>query len=603
MRSLTKVAIVVSMALAGLWAGPALANVSGAIFTTTENGTRVNANIYPSKEAVYLDGGPGPNAPAKAAALDPGWYYFQVTDPPGKKLLSVDPIESRMIRISDDGVIVEVGEAKVITKYKGKSYGTHKTGIDEDHKELGAITVQLMPYEDTPNRGGVYKVWVTPCKYYDDKNPAFTFGFDRSWSKTDNFKVKGRPDSFITIRKIDDQDADGCWDTGEPEIGVNEFVNKDGDIVPKESGGGWPVNVYDPDGTIPKKVYTPWTETVYPGKWKFVEDILPGWWQTFVIVDGVYKTPISPEVLIEIISDGETHTIVYGNARKGCITAWKWYDQDCEGDKDAGDPMIEGWKIQLIGPSDSIWTTSTTQEGLTGKDGKITWKDLYPGTYLVKEIFPIEDCWVASTVTQYEEKLASGGKNGPNPNAFGNYCIGEADFNTKGYWHNKNGLTELTEWANKGNPVIPYVNGLDPYKEPSPYFGDGDEPFDGKFENGDPVEAAYDNDGLFAAAGTWQSEVSHFLVDPNAGSDQREQLAQQLLAFIFNVHYRLGSESATIYVNGKWVVAGKLIQDAIDAWNGLPNTDRNAMQVLLDQLNNNNAVKYILAGPCPFTYP
>src|SRR3954466_8538482 len=68
------------------------ARLSGAVFTTTANGSRVNANIYPSKSAVYLDGGPGNNAPAKAAALPAGDYYFQVTDPSGKVLLSTDAI-------------------------------------------------------------------------------------------------------------------------------------------------------------------------------------------------------------------------------------------------------------------------------------------------------------------------------------------------------------------------------------------------------------------------------------------------------------------------------------------------------------------------------
>ncbi|MDB4961148.1 MAG: hypothetical protein JWP01_1147 [Myxococcales bacterium] len=31
-----------------------------------------------------------------------------------------------------------------------------------DHASLGAITVQLFPYLDTPNNGGEYKVWMTP---------------------------------------------------------------------------------------------------------------------------------------------------------------------------------------------------------------------------------------------------------------------------------------------------------------------------------------------------------------------------------------------------------------------------------------------------------
>ena len=45
---------------------------SGAIFTTVADGSEVNANIYPSKDAVYLDGAPGPGAPQTAAGLDDG---------------------------------------------------------------------------------------------------------------------------------------------------------------------------------------------------------------------------------------------------------------------------------------------------------------------------------------------------------------------------------------------------------------------------------------------------------------------------------------------------------------------------------------------------
>ncbi len=43
-----------------------------------------------------------------------------------------------------------------------------------------------------------------------------------------------------------------------------------------------------------------------------------------------------------------------------------------------------------------------------------------------------------------------------------------------------------------------------------------------------------------APEGTAKAEVSQFLVDANAGGDPREQLAQQLLAFIFNARNRLG---------------------------------------------------------------
>src|SRR5467141_1690397 len=68
----------------GSTAGPGGGSApSGAVFTTDENGTRVNQNVYDEKKDVYIDGGPGPNAPQTAAGLDDGNYYFQVTGTDG----------------------------------------------------------------------------------------------------------------------------------------------------------------------------------------------------------------------------------------------------------------------------------------------------------------------------------------------------------------------------------------------------------------------------------------------------------------------------------------------------------------------------------------
>ena len=144
---------------------------SGAIFTTTVDGTRVDANIYAAKTDVYLDGGPGANAPQHAAALPAGDYYFQVTDPSGHTLLSSDDIECRKVHF-DGGMITEV--------YRGSNGCLHASGSDDSD---GGLTVQLMPYDDTPNHGGEYKVWVTPVDDYDGK-------FVEKDSKTDNFKVR-----------------------------------------------------------------------------------------------------------------------------------------------------------------------------------------------------------------------------------------------------------------------------------------------------------------------------------------------------------------------------------------------------------------------------
>ena len=180
---------------------------SGAIFTTLPDGSEVNYNIYAAKEDVYLDGGPGVGAPQTAAGLDDGSYVFQVTDPSGKTLLSTDPGRCRQVVVSN-GIITGV----VATGCQ------HLTGLDVDH---GATTVQLMPYLDTPNPGGEYKVWITTVADYllgcealgvangldvvncGGKTGGNAHGFIPRHSKTDNFKVGGTP------REIDTRFRDG----------------------------------------------------------------------------------------------------------------------------------------------------------------------------------------------------------------------------------------------------------------------------------------------------------------------------------------------------------------------------------------------------------
>lgn len=194
---------------------------SGAIFTTVADGSEVNFNHYPSKESVYLDGGPGPGAPATAAGLDDGIYVFQVTEPSGKVLLSTDAAKCRQFVVSGGIITAVVGPAC-----------QHLTGTDIDH---GAKTVQLMPYKDTRNPGGVYKAWairvedflagcatlgvlngldVVDCGW----NAGNPHGFVPSHSKTDNFKVRATDIREIDTRFFNDLDDNGYRGEGEPWI-------------------------------------------------------------------------------------------------------------------------------------------------------------------------------------------------------------------------------------------------------------------------------------------------------------------------------------------------------------------------------------------------
>jgi len=202
------VATAIGVLSLGLMSLAAAAAPSGAIFTTLVDGSEVNFNQFPSKEAVYLDGGPGPGAPQLAAGLDDGRYVFQVTDPSGKTLLSTDAARCRQFDVLN-GIITNV--------VAQPDNCQHQTGLDIDH---GATTVQLFPYSDTPNPGGVYKVWVVRVENFlagcaqlgvangldvvdAGRAPGNLHGFIPGYTKTDNFKVRRVPIVEIDTRFFD----------------------------------------------------------------------------------------------------------------------------------------------------------------------------------------------------------------------------------------------------------------------------------------------------------------------------------------------------------------------------------------------------------------
>lgn len=625
------IVLLLSFAVA-LAAGP-----TGAIFTTTPDGTIVNENVrYNQKIEVYLDGGPGPNAPQTAAGLDNGWYVFQVTDPSGKNLLSMDPSKCRVFEATD-GVITrlvnptEFGLPDGYIDQKGKAvptchiqddpdgiagpHGRHDTNHDADHWPP-AIVVQLMPFGDTPNPGGVYKAWAEKFGSYQAKGGNFSlvpvaikgvgakdcpnfcaerdpgFGPANTDTKTDNFKVKlpGKPPipPEITVKKFHDKNANGVFDNSD------EWVT------------GWLVDVTDPTN-VTNPVWTPATIIAEPpGDWFFDEENPAGAQQTASIVDNVNTTPFPTDPVKVTVAgtSGETHEVVFGNVGLGEVKACKIYDRNGNGVVDEGEPYIAGWKMELTGTV-ANGTTYGPVDQFTGENGCTTFGGLLPGSYTLTEIMPAGN-WFASGSTSFDFTIVSTLSDnvisaGSFEFTFTNYCVCYANFDTKGYWHNKNGLSELTEVDRD------YVNGLDPYDAPSDYFGAGDEPFDGFFQNGNPVAAAFNNDdnSLIWGAGTWQAEISHFLVDPNAGGGggDQEQLAQQLLAFIFNVRHRLGDPNASIFVNGQWMSAQSIIDAAIAAWASPTTDDDKYWEPILDGLNNSDAVPFIQYTPCAVVYP
>jgi len=188
--------------------------VTGAIFTTVSDGTRVNANIYLQAQDVYLNGGPQKNG----SALAPGKYYFQVTDPSGNTLLSTDPAVCRQVTVGSNGLFS--GYVTVA----GCDVSAHAQGTSSN----GAVTVQLFPFDPTPNAGGEYKAWLIAetdaCNPTPDTADPKVLDFVQSCAKTDNFKVKqnnGFPNTPIAITgsKYYDTDTSGTWQNP-PEVPI-----------------------------------------------------------------------------------------------------------------------------------------------------------------------------------------------------------------------------------------------------------------------------------------------------------------------------------------------------------------------------------------------
>ncbi len=276
-------------------AAPASAQVSGAIFTTDSGGTVVNGNRFADKCDVYLDGGPGPNAPSGAASLPDGTYYFQVTDPSGKTLLSTDAIANRQLTVTGGLITSSV---------------THPNNADDDYGPVARV-VQLCPFNDTPNKGGVYKVWVTKVS---DFGPGAFHGFAPSKSKTDNFKVKrGSVGPCLTVLKFDDQNGNHLKGASEPEL------------------FDWPMTVLDPLGTqINGTLYAPFQLcNLAAGTYTVTETLDPpvgnpnhfsrSWVLTYILLDGVYEPPCSgvlgvfcsPTFQVQI--KGGTRILIFGN--------------------------------------------------------------------------------------------------------------------------------------------------------------------------------------------------------------------------------------------------------------------------------------------------
>lgn len=189
-NSLFRGVVITVLALAGLIFAPGSLRadtlappISGAIFTTDITCTGVNVNIYDIKTDVYIDG--GPDHPG-AAGLPDGNYCVQVTDPSGQTVLG----------LSAPGAVTVVDGEFVQCYQLSAILNTASSGFT------------VPGYDNTPNPGGEYKVWVsTDCE------------FANNTSKTDNFQVQQEcQKGIVNVTSFYDANANGVQDEGDQDM-------------------------------------------------------------------------------------------------------------------------------------------------------------------------------------------------------------------------------------------------------------------------------------------------------------------------------------------------------------------------------------------------
>jgi hypothetical protein len=462
---------------------------AAAIFTSRGDGTGVNINLYDDKCAVFLNGGPPPHGDCFSSGLTEGCYVYQVTAPPGggqnETLLSQDSIKKRFIKVSggvfvhDDGTCAAAADnltpcGTPTVEYDDcgdASQGFVNTGIGEKGHDAGDgkceasipgnISARLMPFADTTNNGGVYKVYATMIGDYDN-NCEGVFGFIHDNSKTDNFRVKpsGTPpppqQGEIDVLKFCDANANGIIDPAELLFGLSGWQI---DITLDGCSGQTDVN-----GLFA-------CPNLNPGTYNVAETIQSNFNHTATCVDGYCGycsatqttlcnidadcpatetcVPNGPASASITITGDDRHNVDFGNVGLSEINGRKFNDTNADG-IDNTEPGIAGVKILLSGTAAN--GTSVSQCTVTGGDGSYSFSNLLPGTYTVSEVKPAGT--VATTPISCEKILTVSTEQDENDIitcegatagcSFGNVCLGKGGGLTLGYWSNKNGQGKIT---------------------------------------------------------------------------------------------------------------------------------------------------------------
>jgi hypothetical protein len=253
--------------------------VAGAAYTTFVDPSQclggspkgVNCNIYASKDGVYMSGGPTNGS----YNLSDGSYYFTVLVPGSQNGGFIDGATGNLSSPHDTAA----DRTFSITNHTITYAGPHLVGTGLDGKPV----VQLMPYDDTTNNGGVYILAIcqvgatsaSQCKY--DAFKVRTGSGSCTGSNCGSGSGSGGEPQFpiVTGEKYYDANGDGQLDNG--EVGI----------------AGWQIGFHDgTSDTLTTDADGTFTIELIPDTYTFFEyqglqtislqqgGSIPVWWQT-----------------------------------------------------------------------------------------------------------------------------------------------------------------------------------------------------------------------------------------------------------------------------------------------------------------------------------
>ncbi|MBM4087866.1 MAG: hypothetical protein FJ276_00335 [Planctomycetes bacterium] len=207
----------------------------------------------------------------------------------------------------------------------------------------------------------------------------------------------------ISGYKWDDRDRDGIWDKGEPGLNGRTIyldLNSDNNLTPGE-----PFFVTRNDGEHDGAF---WFAGLAPGTYTVREVFQEGWKQSYpadtVLPPFEHTVTIDPPAGVRVHGRWEvTEPPNFGNFITD-ISGYKWNDLDRDGVWDANEPGLNGWTVYLdldndnqLGPAEPFFVTRFDGE----HDGAYWFAGLAPGTYTVREIYPLgwKQSYPAESVT------------------------------------------------------------------------------------------------------------------------------------------------------------------------------------------------------------